>query len=127
MTVDEAVVIAALRAAGAQFALAHGSRTADGPSRPDSDLDIGAWWGSQVPDSWDVPLPSYVDLVVLNTAPLWLAGRIAQHGQLLFDDDPASRVRWQAETRLRYLDDIPALRRRYQQRSAQLAHGSHGG
>ncbi len=127
VTVDEAVVIAALRAAGARFALVHGSRAVDGSTRPDSDLDIGAWWEGQAPDSWEVPLPGYVDLVVLNTAPLWLAGRIAQHGQLLFDDDPASRVRWQAETRLRYLDDIPALRGRYQQRRAELAHGSHRG
>ena len=37
--------------------------------------------------------------------PLWLAGRVAQHGRLLFDDDPPARVTWQAETRLMYLDE----------------------
>jgi hypothetical protein len=56
-----------------------------------------------------VTLPSYVDLVVLDDAPLWLAGRIALKGRLLFDDDPPSRVNWQAETRLRWLDQRPAV------------------
>jgi hypothetical protein len=42
---DEPAVAAALRAAGARFALVHGSR-AGGSPRPDSDLDVGARWGS---------------------------------------------------------------------------------
>jgi uncharacterized protein len=33
-----------------------------------------------------------MDLVVLDTAPLSLAGRIAQEGRLLFDDDPPTSV-----------------------------------
>jgi uncharacterized protein len=56
-----------------------------------------------------VGLPTGVDLVVLDTAPLWLAGRITQESRLLFDDDPRARVRWQADTRLRYLDEIPVI------------------
>ena len=63
--------------------------------------------------SWEVGVPHGVDLIVLDTAPLWLSGRIAQEGRLLFNDDPPTRVRWQAETRLRYLDEIPAVRERY--------------
>jgi hypothetical protein len=64
-----------------------------------------------------------VDLVVLNDAPLWLAGRIAQYGRLRFDDDPPARVRWQADTRLRNVDEIPAIRERYRRRHEQLANG----
>lgn len=89
---DEDAVAGVLRAAGARFAFVHGSR-AGGTPRPDSDLDVGAWWGADAPDPWRVRLPGYVDLTVLDRAPLWLAGRIAQRGRLLFDDDPVARVR----------------------------------
>jgi polymorphic toxin system nucleotidyltransferase-like protein len=105
---DEAAVIAALRSAGARFAFVHGSR-ASGQARPDSDLDVAAWWGAQAPPSWEVLLPPRVDLVVIDAAPLWLAGRIALQGRLLFDDDPPARVVWQADTRLIYLDELPAM------------------
>lgn len=105
------IVIDALRAAGAKFAFVHGSR-ADGADRPESDLDVAAWRGIEAPASWDVDLPDQVDLVVLDDAPLWLAGRIALHGRLLFDDDPPVRVAWQADTRLVYLDEIAGIRAR---------------
>lgn len=99
----------ALRRAGARFAFLHGSRTT-GTATERSDLDVAAWWGvDNPPGSWEVVLGSGVDLLVLDDAPLWLAGRVAQHGRLLFDDDPAERVRWQAETRLMFLDQV-ALR-----------------
>lgn len=125
--IDESVVTAALRAAGGCFALVHGSRGPDGRPRADSDLDVGAWWADDPPAaSWEVDLPGYVDLVVLNTAPLWLAGRIAQYGRLIFDDDPPARVAWQADTRLRYLDELPALQARYRLRAAQLASSAPG-
>jgi hypothetical protein len=42
---------------------------------------------------------------------------------MLFDDDPEARVRWQADTRLRYLDEIPALR----ERRIESARGAPGG
>lgn len=121
---DEQAVTAALRAAGARFAFVHGSRAAGRP-RPGSDLDVGAWWGADPPRSWTVDVPPHTDLVVLDAAPLWLAGRIAQHGRLLFDDDPPARVRWQADTRLRYLDEQPALleRRRAGLRAYAERHG----
>ncbi len=123
---DEQRVVDVLRSAGARFALVHGSRVG-GTVRPDSDLDVGAWWGVRPPASWEVDLPAGVDLVVLDTAPLWLSGRIAQEGRLLFDDDPRARVRWQADTRLRYLDEIPAIRERYRRRRIELARGVLGG
>jgi hypothetical protein len=40
-----------------------------------------------------------------------VSGRAAQHGVLLFDDDPPARVRWQADTRQRWADE--AFRRRW--------------
>lgn len=106
---DEGAAMRALRRAGARFAFVHGSRATGERARPGSDLDIGAWWGRDAPDPWQVDVPVGVDLLVLDHAPLWLSGRVAQHGRLLFDDDPAARIHWQAETRLRYLDDLPAL------------------
>lgn len=50
-----------------------------------------------------------MDLLVLDSAPLELVGRVAQHGVLLFDDDPPARVRWQAQTRKVWLDEQPRL------------------
>ena len=63
------------------------------------------------PAPWDVAvdLPDVVDLLVLDSAPLKLAGRVAQHGVLLFDDDPPARVRWQATTRRIWLDEAPRM------------------
>lgn len=37
--------------------------------------------------------------------PLAIAGRVAVHGILLFDDDPPARVRWQADTRQQWSDE----------------------
>ncbi len=102
---DLDAIIAALREAGASFAFLFGSRVTGRP-RPDSDLDIAAWFRGDV-EPWTIPLPSGVDLVALNTLPLNVAGRVAVEGRLLFDDDPPARVRWQAETRLRYFDEAP--------------------
>lgn len=97
-----------LREAGAVFAFLHGSRVA-GTSRVDSDVDVAAWFGRAV-DQWQVPMPASVDLMVLDGAGLELAGRVAQQGVLLLDDDPPTRVAWQADRSKRYLDE--AHRRR---------------
>jgi uncharacterized protein len=122
--IEEPEVVAALRRARAKFALAHGSRAASGGGRADSDLDVAAWWGTDPPQPWDVELPAGVDLVVLDQAPLWLAGRIALDGQLLYDDDPPARVRWQADTRRIWLDERPYLLQRQQEwRDAVVARG----
>jgi uncharacterized protein len=107
-------VIAALKEAGASFAFIFGS-TAAGTAGPGSDLDVAAWWPEAPPQPWEVDVPVGVDLTILNEAPLWLAGRVALHGQLLFDDDPPRRVAWQADTRCIYLDEIPELRKRQQE------------
>lgn len=96
-------IVAALRAAGAVFAFVHGSRTRAGHGAT-SDLDVAAWFGRRVLP-WEVDLPANVDLLVLDSAGLALAGRVAQRGILLFDDDPSTRVAWQAEQTKRYLDE----------------------
>lgn len=101
--VDRDELVAALRAVGATFALLHGSRVR-GTTRPDSDVDVAAWLPVDV-QPWDVVGPDRVDLVSLRHLPLALGGRIALEGVLLFDDDPPARVRWQAETRLRFFDE----------------------
>lgn len=101
---------AALRTAGAAFAFVFGS-VASGTDRPGSDLDVAAWWPEEAPAPWDVAVPDGVDLLVLNDAPLELAGRVAMHGRLLFDDDAPARVHWQASTRKVYLDEEERQRR----------------
>lgn len=125
--VDPDDVIERLRSAGARFAFVFGSRSgAGGPSHPvsdESDLDVGAWWGHEPPDAWRVALPAAVDLVVLDRAPLFLAGRVAMWGVLLFEDDAAARVHWQADTRKRYLDEKP----RWERADADFAAAVTGG
>lgn len=115
-------IASALRSAGARFAFVFGSRVT-GEARPESDIDVAAWWGAGAPNPWDVPLPDGVDLVVLDRAPLWLAGRVAMTGQVLFDDDPPARVAWQADTRLVYLDELPSLLERQRDWAAVIARG----
>jgi uncharacterized protein len=61
--------VEALRAAGARFAYLHGSRAA-GTARPDSDLDVAAHVGGAAPAPWEVRVPTGVDLLVLDAAPL---------------------------------------------------------
>jgi hypothetical protein len=106
--------IASLRHAGARFAFVHGS-AARGTARANSDLDIAAWWPTMAPPSFDVLLPPGVDLLVLNGAPLELAGRVALEGVLLFDDDPAARVHWLAQTRKIYFDEKPRIDRSHRE------------
>jgi predicted nucleotidyltransferase len=100
----------ALRRAGARFAYIFGSH-ADGTAKPRSDIDLAAYFGRQDVDPLTVDGVDFdrVDLVVLDGAPLELAGRVALHGKLLFEIDPAERVRWQALTRKIYLDEIPRM------------------
>lgn len=123
-TPDERQVVAALRRASARFAFVHGSRAQGRGVHANSDLDVAAWWGACPPHPWEVALPAGADLVILDRAPLWLAGRIALEGRLLFDDDPPARVRWQADTRRIWLDKRPQLLHSQREwRRAVLARG----
>lgn len=100
-------IVKALRDAGARFAYVHGSH-AEGTATAASDVDVAAFFGRAV-DSWAVDVPEGVDLLVLDTAPLELAGRVAAKGVLLFDDHPPERVQWEAVTRTIYFDELPRM------------------
>ena len=113
---------AELRRAGARFAFVHGSQVTV-TARDVSDVDVAAWWAIDAPQSFDVLLPPRVDLLVLNHAPLELAGRVAMTGQVLFDDDPPARVRWLATTRKIYADERPRLRRSDQEFAEAVRRG----
>ena len=115
-------VIAALRGAGARFALVFGSR-ARCDAHAGSDVDVAGWWDETPPPPWDVAVPDGVDLLVLNGAPLELAGRVALEGKLLFDDDPQARVRWVADTRKVWLDERPRFERAHRDYLEAVASG----
>jgi predicted nucleotidyltransferase len=102
--VDLDEVVEVLRDAGAVFAYLHGS-AASGTGRSDSDVDVAAYFDGRDPAPWTIRVPGLVDVAVLDSAPLELAGRVALHGRLLFDDDPPTRVHWEATTRKIFLDE----------------------
>ena len=78
-----AEAVAVLRRAGARFGYLHGSRASNG-FRPDSDIDVAAYFRGGPPSAFEVLLPAGVDLLVLDDAPLELAGRVAVGGRLLW-------------------------------------------
>lgn len=96
------------------FALVFGSH-ATGRARPNSDVDLAVWSDGPV-DDWALrgELPDDVDLLDLRRAPDHLAGRVAMEGVVVFDADARRRIRWQAETRKRHLDE-EFRRRRFRQ------------
>ncbi|PFG29443.1 nucleotidyltransferase domain-containing protein [Paramicrobacterium agarici] len=114
-------VVELLRGAGARFAYLFGSQS-DGSSRTESDIDIAAFFGRRIA-SFDVLLPSDVDLLVLDTAPLELAGRVALHGTPLFNADFSERVHWEATTRKIYLDEKPRFERAHREFIEAVRHG----
>ena len=114
--------IDALREAGAQFAYVFGS-VARGDDTPTSDLDVAALFPDPAPQSFDVPIPARVDLLVLNNAPLEVKGRIALDGRLLFEDDEVARVRWESTTRKIYLDERYRIERSHREFLETLSRG----
>lgn len=110
-----------LRAHGVVFALVFGSRATD-TAGPGSDLDL-AVWSDRPLDEWALrgALPDAVDLLDLRDAPQGLAGRVALTGRVVLDDDPPVRIRWQADTRKRHLDE--AFRRERFRADFVRAHG----
>jgi predicted nucleotidyltransferase len=115
--------VGVLRQAGARFAYLHGSRAA-GTHRPESDIDIAAYFGGRPPQPFEILLPPGVDLLVLDHAPLELAGRVALGGKLLYDDDPVARVRWEATTRKIYSDELPRITRSHREFAASVTRRS---
>jgi len=114
--------IEALIAAGAIFGYLHGSR-ATGNHKADSDIDIAAFFEDEATQSFNILLPSGVDLLVLNHAPLELAGRVAATAKLLFEKDAVARVRWESTTRKIYFDELPRIRRAHDEFLASIRRG----
>lgn len=110
-----------LRRHGVVFALVFGSH-AEGRAGQDSDIDLAVWSDRRL-DDWLLrgELPDAVDLVDLATAPDALAGRVAMTGVVILDDDPPRRIRWQADTRKRHLDE--EFRRERFRKDFVRAHG----
>jgi predicted nucleotidyltransferase len=117
-----AEAIAALRHHGAVFAYLHGSR-ATGTAREASDIDIAAHFGGRRPQAFEILLPSDVDLLVLDDAPLELAGRVALFGTLLFETGRDTRVVWEATTRKIYLDELPRITRAHREFAEAVRRG----
>jgi len=115
-------VLDTLSEAGARFALVFGSR-AKGTARPDSDLDIAAWFDEPAPASFEVLLPAGVDLVVLNRARLAIAGPISCEGIPVLVEDESAMVHWLAMTRKIYLDELPRIRRSMAEYREAILHG----
>jgi len=46
---------------------------------------------------------------------------VAAGGRLLFDDDPVTRVRWEATTRKIYFDELPRIMRSHREFAASIA------
>lgn len=116
---DEVATERTLRDAGARFALVFGSR-ARGTHRNDSDFDVAAYFGASPPQAFDILLPSGVDLLVLDTSPLELAGRVALEGQVLFEVDPQARIEWVARTRKVYADERYRFERSHREFAAAV-------
>lgn len=112
----------ALRQAGAQFAYLHGSH-ATGRATASSDVDVAAFFGRTDLLTSDIIMPTGTDLLVLDTAPLELAGRVAASGSLILEVDAAARVRWEARTRKIYFDERPRFERSHREFLASLRHG----
>lgn len=103
LPIDPDELCRVLREHGVVYAYVFGSR-AHGTARPGSDVDVAV--AGDV-DEWSLraALPEEVDLTVLDAAPKLLAGRVANEGRVLFDDDPPARVRWEAHTRKVHADE----------------------
>lgn len=121
LPIDVEALRRVLRDHGVAFAFVFGSH-ADGTAGPSSDVDL-AVWSEQALDDWQLrgELPDVVDLVDLRRAPAGLAGRVALGGEVVLDEDPVQRIRWQADTRKRHLDE--EFRRERFRRDFVAAHG----
>jgi len=93
---------------------------ARGDSDAKSDIDIAVLYQQEPTSGFDalgIPLAAElgrllgrpVDVVVMNRAPVDLVHRILRDGVLVFETDPAFRVRFEVSARSKYLDLKPVL------------------
>jgi len=105
-------------------------------ARPQSDLDIALLLDEQERMSFELLerrldlaaraaeiVGGWVDVVLLNRAPLLLQGQVLGEGRLLYATDKAAQVEYEAHTRALYFDFQPRLR---QHRDALIRAGREG-
>lgn len=107
---DREQTVEILRGAGARFACSFGCQDR-GEGRSDSDADVAACFAEPAPQSFEVLVPPGIDLLVLNRAPLELAGRVSMEGVLLFDDAPDEQFTWLGTIRKVFADERFRLER----------------
>ncbi len=109
--------------------------TARGQARPGSDVDIGVVLDHSVPPGSQLKLELELELEtalaaagvpnadvrVLNNAPLLLQGEVMAEGRLLCARDEDERIAYEASTRSRYFDYLPAARAMAQTFAGALA------
>ena len=94
---------------------------AQGKAGPHSDVDIAILLEKPPPPTLDgfgldlggkieENIGKPVDLVILNRAPVDLIHRILRDGILVYEGDPAARIRFEVRTRGEYFDLLPYLR-----------------
>ena len=76
--------------AGADFAYVFGSQ-ARGGATDRSDVDMAVHFPGEAPAAFEIDVPSGVDLLVLNDAPLAIKGRVSTEGVLLFQKDESAQ------------------------------------
>jgi uncharacterized protein len=118
------------------FAYLHGSH-ATGAAGPRSDVDVAVYLDPQAEvDAWALSLRLAGELerasgvgpieavVVLNEAPLGLAGRIRDTGTCIYSRDDVARVRWASLTARMYHDYMIREERFARERLRNMAAGS---
>jgi len=94
---------------------------ARGEGHADSDADVAVLFGEPPPATLcggglalegrlESSMAMSIDLIVLDDAPVDLIHRVLRDGQLLYDDDPSLRVRFEIRSRNAYFDLLPYLR-----------------
>jgi predicted nucleotidyltransferase len=100
-----------------RFAYLFGSQ-ASGRPRPDSDVDVAVWLDPDTPpgERWELSLrlPELLErasdvgpieaIVILNDAPLVLAGRVLRNCAVIYGIEEPARVRYETRTRSEALD-----------------------
>lgn len=101
---------------GVAVAYLFGSR-AEGGARDDSDHDVAVLFthtpsldaavrlGDELAARWGTP----VDVIDLGRAPLELRGRVAESGVAIHSADEPRRVRFEADTRVRWIEFRPVV------------------
>jgi len=94
---------------------------ARGDARSSSDVDIAVLYqqppcatleglGLDIAGALEHQLGRRVDLVILNRVSVDLIHRILRDGILVYDSDPAARIRFEVKARNDYFDLLPYLR-----------------